>query len=133
MSPPATEELSDPIPDVGELTTAIGQRIRCRPGQTIIIVAEIAEARPAAEIEWTLPNGTMLKANSKRGRFEVNANGTRIAITSIQETDQGPYTARAANGVGTDEKTSKVIVIRTTKELIFLTWKISLLFSSTDV
>ena len=80
-------------------------------GNRLVIRARVVEGIPDPDVQWTLPDGSTLGVNERRGRFSVRDDG-QLVVDNIQLDDGGTFTATATNEVGEDTAVSRVTVIR---------------------
>ncbi|KAK1167556.1 matrix-remodeling-associated protein 5-like [Acipenser oxyrinchus oxyrinchus] len=75
-----------------------------KPGGKAINLDCITHGKPAPQITWVLPNGTMLAPGTRLLRFlHVKSNGTLQILSSVS-TDAGAYRCMARNTAGQAEK-----------------------------
>ena len=110
FDPPPYNQPERPIPDEGQ-TIDVAQDVLIIEGNRLVIRARVVEGIPDPDVQWTLPDGSTLGVNERRGRFSVRDDG-QLVVDNIQLDDGGTFTATATNEVGEDTAVSRVTVIR---------------------
>lgn len=86
-----------------------GQTAVVVEGQTVTVALPVS-GDPIPMIEWTLPDGTVLRRGESRGRSSVGDEGS-LTISEVRLADSGSYRATASSSMGTDSVATPIRVV----------------------